>query len=164
MFLPCSLCSSKFPSPASWNLTSLQRFVLNWNSLFFIAKTPRPFPLWNPYFGQYSSWPYLGHFQGSNCVVDVHEAIFFGLHLCKKIAPSIFWLFVFLMFVNLYRSQRSCKNLLKYPAWKYLLKEHAPHFSLKCVQTCKQSLMLVPVKKVFISLKIFISLNESKLW
>ena len=49
------------------------------------AKTPRPFPLWNPYFGQYSSWPYLGHFQGSNCVVDVHEAIFFGLHLCKKL-------------------------------------------------------------------------------
>ena len=88
----------------------------------------------------------------------------FWTSFVQKNCTIYFWLFVFLMFVNLYRSQRSCENLLKYPAWKYLLKEHAPHFSLKCVQTCKQSLMLVLVKKVFISLKIFISLNESELW
>ena len=103
---------------------------LSWTEThYFSLQRPLPLSLMKPIFCSiFLFWPYLGHFQGSNCVVDVHEAIFFGLHLCKKIAPSIFWLFVFLMFVNLYRSQRSCENLLKYPAWKYLLKEHAPHF------------------------------------
>ena len=52
----------------------------------------------------------------------------FWTSLVQKNCTIYFWLFVFLMFVNLYRSQRSCENLLKYPAWKYLLKEHAPHF------------------------------------
>lgn len=122
----------KIPISCILKFDKSSKVCLELKLIIFHCKDPPPLSLMKPIFcSKFLFWPYLGHFQGSNCVVDVHEAIFFRLHstIFDFLTSFIyFWLFVFLMFVNLYWSQRSCENLLKYPARKYLLKEHAPHF------------------------------------